>query len=238
MSARGRARTTGRAPGRAAALVALTWILALPPAAGQSADAPPASPAARPETAEPPGAAATRLRGMPVARPEDRLLPAECLYTNGTQHTLARPDLYAGLLKRYGEGWSHMHHYCNALRMNLEYHRSTTPPMRRRTLGQRMIGELDYVIRHSPPYFDLLPLVITRKIEYLDRMGRTSEAFETAMELSERFPDLSEGHARLAVMLRRAGRAAEAEAVIARARGLVANPAELDATVQRLAALQ
>jgi hypothetical protein len=39
------------------------------------------------------------------------------------------------------------------------------------------------------------------------------------------------------MMMRRAGRTAEADAVLTRARGVVANPAELDAAVQRLTAL-
>lgn len=210
-----------------------------PPGAPSAAPAPitAAPPTGRAEATDAADPASLRRRGMPIARPEDRLLPVECLYTNSTPHTLARPDLYGELLKRYGEGWSHMHHYCNALRLNLEYHRTVTSPTRRQAIANRMIGELDYVIRHSPPDFELLPMVLIRKIDYLSRLGRTRDALESTIELTERFPDLADGHARLAAMMRRAGRTADADAVIARARGLVASAAELEAAVQRYAAL-
>jgi len=236
---------------RAVAAAAAAWSLCLPWAGAQTPDTP--APTPTPQTATPPPSAATdpgraapaapadvtavQRRGMPITRAEDRLLPTECLYTNSTPHSLARPDLYAALVQRYGEGWTHMHHYCTALRLSLDYHRRGHSPQRRASIGNRMIGELDYVIRNSPPEFGLLPVVIARKIDYLTLMGRTREAFETAVELTERFPDLAEGHARLAMMMRRAGRTAEADAVLTRARGVVANPAELDAAVQRLTAL-
>lgn len=233
---------------RAAAAAAAVWSLTLPWAGAQTPDtattppgatAPPstAGDPGRGAPAVPPDAAAMQRRGMPIVRAEDRLLPTECLYTNSTAHSVARPDVYAALVQRYGEGWTHMHHYCTALRLTLEYHRRGHSPQRRATLGNRIIGELDYVIRNSPPDFELLPMVLTRKIESLTLLGRAREAFETAIELTERFPDLAEGHARVAAMMRRAGRAAEADAVLARARAMVANPAELDAAVQRLTAL-
>jgi hypothetical protein len=221
----------------------VAWLLVLPIAGAQTPDAPAAqAPVATPDERRmaPPQASdsvTAPRRGMPIPRPEDRLLPSECLYTNSTPHSLARPDIYAALVRRYGEGWTHMHHYCTALRLFLDYHRMGNSPQRRAGIANRMIGELDYVIRNSPPDFELLPMVITRRIEYLARVGRTREAFETAIELTERFPDLAEGHARLATMMRRAGRTADADAVLTRARGLVANPADLDAAVQRLAAL-
>jgi len=214
--------------------------------AGPASTAPSASPpgpSAPGASADTPGAAAAqdpagmRPRGKLPIRAEDRLLPQECLFTNGTAHTMARPDIYQSLLARYGEGWSHMHHYCNALRQSLEYNRHGTTPTRRKDLSRRMIAELDYVVRQSPPDFPLLPMVMLRRLDTLRLVGRSREAFDSTVEFVERFPDLAEGYARLAWELRRAGRAAEADAVLGRARGIVANPAELDAALQRLAAL-
>jgi hypothetical protein len=199
------------------------------PSPGATADAP-GTPAAQ----DPAG---MRPRGKLPIRAEDRLLPQECLFTNGTAHSMARPDIYRSLLARYGDGWSHMHHYCNALRQSLEYNRHGTTTTRRRDLARRMVVELDYVIRQSPPDFPLLPMVMLRRLDTLRLVGRSREAFDSTVEFVERFPDLAEGHARLAWELRRAGRAAEADAVLGRARGIVTNPAELDAALQRLAAL-
>lgn len=242
-----------------AAALALALLATTPPAAaasgsaadpGATATAPlPAGPAATAATAETPGAPGAP--GAPAAQPagnpppvgrlpiraEDRLLPQECLFTNGTAHSMARPDIYQSLLARYGDGWSHMHHYCNALRQSLEYNRHGTTPTRRKDLARRMIAEFDYVIRQSPPNFPLLPMVMLRRLDTLRTIGRAREAFESTVEFVERFPDLAEGHARLAWALRRAGRAAEADAVLGKARGIVTNPAELDAAMQRLAAL-
>lgn len=211
-----------------AAALALALLAPVPTTADT-----PAAPAA--PAAQPPGN--PRPVGRLPVRAEDRLLPQECLFTNGTAHTVARPDIYQSLLARYGDGWSHMHHYCNALRQSLEYNRHGTTPTRRKDLARRMISEFDYVIRQSPPDFPLLPMVMLRRLDTLRTVGRTREAFESTVEFVERFPDLAEGHARLAWALRRAGRAAEADAVLGRARGIVTNPAELDAAVQRLAAL-
>jgi hypothetical protein len=231
---------------RALAAAAAAWALSLPVARAQTADVPAAPPAetsapaangTRPASARTPDDDAARSRGMPILRAEDRLLPPECLYTNSTAFSRARPDLYEALVKRYGEGWTHMHHFCLALRLSLEYHRRGLTPQRRATLPTRIVAEFDYVIRNSPPDFELLPMVLSRKIDFLTMTGRTRDAFETAAELAERFPDLADGHARLAAMLRRAGRTAEADAVLARARSVVANPADLDAAMQRLMAL-
>jgi len=229
--------------------LALLLLLALPgprAAANDAAPAPAVAPAVPPDANAAPTAPAApgaqtpatpRPRGTLPIRAEDRLLPQECLFTNGTAHSMARPDIYQSLLVRYGEGWSHMHHYCNALRQWLEYNRHGTTQTRRRDLARRMMAELDYVIRLSPPDFVLLPMVMLRRLDTLRSTGRLREAFESTVEFVERFPDVAEGHARLAWELRRAGRTAEADAVLGRARGIVANPAELDAAMQRLAAL-
>jgi hypothetical protein len=222
-------------------LRAARWLLAAALAAPgvtlAAADTPASTPpvAADAPVTEAADPAAIRRRGTLPIRAEDRLLPQECLFTNGTAHSMARPDIYQSLLARYGDGWGHMHHYCNALRQFLEFNRHGTSPTRRTDLSRRMIAELDYVIRLSPPTFELLPMVMLRRLDILRRIGRTRDAFEGTVEFVDRFPDVAEGHARLALQLRRAGRTADADAVLGRARGLVADPAQLDAALQRLA---
>jgi hypothetical protein len=184
-----------------------------------------------------PPASGPAARVLPPVRPADRLVPKDCLYTNSTAHSVAQPEVYQSLVRRYGEGWTHMHHYCNALRQFIEYNRFGTSQPRRNELSWRIIGELDYVIRWSPTDFALLPMVMLKRVEYLMHFGRAREGIEGLADMIEMFPKQAEAHARLAWYLRRAGRQAEAEAVLSRAREMVADPAELDAAVQRLAGL-
>ena len=125
----------------------------------------------------------------------------------------------------------------DALRQFIEYNRFTTTPTRRKELSWRIILELDYVIRWSPADFPLMPMVMLKRADYLMHFGRSREAFEGLGDMLEMYPGNAEAHARLAWYLRRSGRQAEADQVLARARTLVRDPAELDAAVQRLAAV-
>lgn len=224
-----------------AAASALVLALAAGIAPGVQANGAPAASGAAPTAgaanlpvASSPGGATPRT--LPPVRPTDRLVPKDCLYTNSTAHSVAQPEIYESLVRRYGEGWTHMHHYCNALRQFIEYNRFGIGVHRRNELSSRIIGELDYVIRWAPTDFALLPMVMLKRVEYLMHFGRVREGFEGLNDMIEMFPKQAEAHARLAWYLRRAGRQSEADEVLGRARGLVADPAELDAAVQRLAA--
>ena len=227
-------------PSAAASALAL-MVAAAVPASALATGSPAASVTAQADgaTSAPvaPPASGPAPRVLPPVRPADRLVPMDCLYTNSTAHSVAQPEVYQSLVRRYGEGWTHMHHYCNALRQFIEYNRFGTPAPRRNELSWRIIGELDYVIRWSPTDFALLPMVMLKRVDYLMHFGRVREGIEGLNDMIEMFPKQAEAHARLAWYLRRAGRQAEAEAVLSRARGVVADTAELDAAVQRLAGL-
>lgn len=176
--------------------------------------------------------------GRPKITAEDRLLPRDCLYTNMTAHSAAEPEVYLALIKKYGQAWEHMHHYCNSMRLFIRYNQFGIPAYQKTELARRVINEVDYVIRNSPPDFSLMPMVLLKKAEYYMHFSQPTKAIEVVSNVVADYPELPEGYARLAYYFRRVGRTADADKVIEAGRARVPNKDELEAAIQRYASLK
>ena len=145
------------------------------------------------------------------SRPEEiTLLPPYCKYTQDGSSA----DAYKAYLTRYGPAWSHMHHYCYALREIGQADRSNTTPQGRRTLISSAIGNIDYVLKRSEVGFPFRPEMLSRKARLLMRTGDANKALETAQRLREEAPTEADGYIILADILTRGGRREEAQRVL------------------------
>lgn len=88
-----------------------------------------------------------------------------------------------------GEGWEHIHHYCQGLINNNHALFSNKKPYEKMDYLRAAIGEFDYMIANTSPKFVLLPEILTKKGENLIRLGRASEAFEPLRRAIELKPD-------------------------------------------------
>ena len=169
--------------------------------------------------------------GLATAQSPDRaeemaFLPPYCNYTQGYPGT-SRPGAYQAYMNRYGDAWSHMHHYCWALgeigradRMNLQ-------PHIRRGLISSAVGNIDYVLRRSEPGFPFRPEMLWRKARLLIRTGDAKRALETAQRLRDEAPSLADGYVIMAEILSKGGRLEEAQRVIADAEAQVTDKERL-----------
>lgn len=105
-------------------------------------------------------------------------LPEYCKYTQ-TFRGRVPGSMNAEEIERWermmGDTFIHMHHYCYGLMaVNFSVSHSNTPMDRRRYLNLS-INEFDYILRHAPPDFGLLPEILTRKGESLVQLDRPAE---------------------------------------------------------------
>jgi hypothetical protein len=103
-----------------------------------------------------------------------RMLPEFCKYAQDFRGKVpggnnpAEIQRWTDLL---GSTYLHIHHYCYGLVDTNRATRARSPQERMHLLGAS-IGEFDYVIRHAPQDFVLLPEILTKKGENLIRLGQ------------------------------------------------------------------
>jgi len=139
-------------------------------------------------------------------RPEERaLLPRYCNYVQGY---VAGPQAiaeYDRLVKVYGGGWTHMHHYCYALieiaRLDK---RSIARPAGYASPGGAL-DNIDYVLRNTEPGFTPRAEILARKARLQARYISVSDAFETADLLVQEWPQYPDGYVIQAELLLKAG---------------------------------
>ncbi len=140
--------------------------------------------------------------------PEERaLLSPWCNHTNGMPG-------YREMLSRYGQGWSHMHHYCYAEIDSLRLMQPGLNKPRGYASVRRAISNLDYVLRNTGPDFVFWSDVMILKTRILDRSGDLAQAVKTAQQLVSGAPKLADGYTLLAGLLLKAGKREEARTIL------------------------
>lgn len=114
-----------------------------------------------------------------VIQPEEwPFLPTWCRYTQDAGESISNPSIQAqGLISQLGkEGWSAIHHYCWGLvKVFRSYKIGITEEERHYWLSSA-IGEIDYVLRNSPPNFVLRPELLTKRGHILLMLEKYVEA--------------------------------------------------------------
>ncbi len=179
-------------------------------------------------------AAAARADMPPdITNEEVNLLPGWCRNTQNFARRYDTEPRYREMLARYGEGWSHMHHYCWAL---IDVMRLSRPPARGRRAGyvdaNRALQNIDYVVNQTRAPFPFRPEMLVQRTRVLARTGDLKRAIETANALASEWPTLPDGYVLLAELLQRVGRRQDAAAVLARGDGLVEDKARYSALRQ------
>lgn len=121
---------------------------------------------------------------------------------------------YREMLRRYGDGYRHIHHYCwaeiDAMRL---YKHDTDPGY---ASVSRAIGNLDYVLDKTTPSFAFWKDAMILKTRLLDQHHGTRNAIPLAEQLVQALPDFADGYVILARLLLKEQRRAEAAAVLER----------------------
>jgi tetratricopeptide (TPR) repeat protein len=165
-------------------------------------------------------------------------LPGYCKYTQTFRGRVPGSD-NAAEIERWtrvmGDTFIHMHHYCFGLMaVNSSVSLSNTPMDRRHYLSVS-INEFDYILRHAPLDFALLPEILTRKGEsliQLDRAGEGMLEFQRAIKIQANY---TPAYAAMSDFYKKAGQPAKAREWLEKglsaapnARALVRRLAELD----------
>jgi tetratricopeptide (TPR) repeat protein len=154
------------------------------------------------------------------------LLPPYCNYAQSFPGA-SQPAAYQAYLARYGNAWSHIHHYCYALQEIMQADRLNTSPQARRTLIRSALGNIDYVLQRSEPGFPFRPEMLSRKARLLMRTGDATKALESAQRLRDEAPTLADGYIIMADILTRGGRREDAERVLTDAEAQVVDKERL-----------
>ena len=169
---------------------------------------------------------------------EVAMLPRYCAYTQSFRDRVPggkNPDE----IKRWGsimgeETFHAMHHYCyGLLKTNRAVLLARNQQLRRFYL-QDSIGEFDYVIRHAPPDFVLLPEILTKKGENLIRLGQGPTGILELLRAIELKPDYWPPYAAMSDYYKGTGDLTKAREVLEK--GLSASP-DAKALKDRLAKL-
>ncbi len=148
---------------------------------------------------------------------EVAMLPTYCPYTQLFRERVPGgndPEQVQRWYATMGGTFHHMHHYCWGL-MHLNRARFLARDATVRKFNYASaISEFDYVLRHAPGDFVLLPEIITRRGEALLGLGRTAQAlaeFERVIELK---PDYWPAYAHISDHYRSSGDVAKARKVL------------------------
>lgn len=151
-----------------------------------------------------------------ITKTEIALLPAYCPDTNtfgyGGEYNPS-PNA-AKWVSMMGRGFWAMHHYCWALIRLTRAEKAGVPPVVQRGYRQAAIGDLYYVVEHSPPDFIMLPEIYTKIGEVqllLKQFPDARKSFELARSLKA---DYWPAYFHWADHLRRSGETAKARALV------------------------
>ncbi|MCL4743887.1 MAG: hypothetical protein KJZ83_00580 [Burkholderiaceae bacterium] len=159
----------------------------------------------------------------PNITPEERaLLPRWCAYVQGgggAQH----PEVYKAMINRYGDGWTHMHHYCYALVDNMRLDRYSVRNNPSYANWSRAIANIDYVLRSTDTArdFPFRQEALARKARLQMRFSDPAAALATAGQLMAEWPTIPDGYIMVADILLRAGKREQALAILAKGEAAV-----------------
>lgn len=164
---------------------------------------------------------------------EIALLPEYCGFASGFgPGTPEHPSPgQAAWIDKLGPAFWSMHHYCWALINASRSARAGLPLATRDQLLVRAIGDINHVLRNSPPSFVLAPEIYLRRGEYLERLQQLSAALESFSLARKAKPDYWPAYLRAASLHERLGSRALALAVLDE--GLSVTPGQQDLTTAR-----
>jgi tetratricopeptide (TPR) repeat protein len=152
-----------------------------------------------------------------ITQAEMALVPAYCKDANtfgygGTADNMSpNAPKWVALM---GTGFWAIHHYCWALITLMRVQKSSTPPVIKTGARREALGDLGYVIEHSPPDFIMLPEIFTKKgqIELnLDSPRDAEASFAKARALK---PDYWPAYFHWAEYLKASGHKAQAKVLV------------------------
>jgi len=162
-------------------------------------------------------------------------LPAYCRGTQVIRSISHDPVPIETYIKRYGQAYSHLHHYCWALNSENKAYTILDKQQRNSKLFYAL-GDIDYVIERSPPTFVLLPEIYTGKARILFKLDRAPEAVGTLYKALQLKPDYWPASIRLSDYYKKQGDIKNARTILEKAlektpksKALMKRIAELDA---------
>ena len=106
--------------------------------------------------------------------PEERaLLPSYC---DAVQEAPGHATGFAKWTAVYGAAFNSFHHYCWAFIYLMRADRHSTADLDRRQMLMNAYGDIQYVVRHTPPDHVLLPEMLTKQGMILRRQNKIREA--------------------------------------------------------------
>lgn len=121
-----------------------------------------------------------------------KLLPEWCISTRDGYYDEDGP-----WSEVFGEGWTHLHHYCRGMhKFNLGM-KNLRDPMLRRNYISDSIGEFSYVLTNTSSRFFLRPELLVRRGQAMMVLGRDVEAFQQFQEAISLREDYAPAYAML-----------------------------------------
>lgn len=148
-----------------------------------------------------------------ASAPRDVTPQERALLSPWCDHTIGKPG-YPAMLSRYGNGWSHMHHYCYAEIDAMRLNRNPRGKPRGYAHVPRALGNLNYVIERTTPEFAFWKDAVILKIRIIERHVDPAQAIELARQLVRELPELADGYTILAGLLLKTGKRSEALEVL------------------------
>lgn len=152
---------------------------------------------------------------------EIKALPKWCTYTLTFRGEADAELQYQALVQRYGEGWTHVHHYCWALGAMIRHNQPGIAAQEQTGLVREAIANIDYVLRHAPREFFLRREVSSRKARLLQISGSLPAALEQAKAVAQEWPDRADSHGLVAEILLTMNRRQDARKVLDAAKSVV-----------------
>jgi len=152
-----------------------------------------------------------------ITESEMALIPAYCRDANtfgygGTADTMSpnAPKWVAMM----GKGFWSIHHYCWALINLMRAQGPLVSPMVKQNAREGALGDLGYVIEHSPSDFVLLPEIFTKMGQLQLELKRPLEAGMSFSRARAQKPDYWPAYFHWAVYLQRAGQKGKARQLV------------------------
>lgn len=141
-------------------------------------------------------------------------LPKYCYGTQQIREISGDPIPIATYIKKYGDGYNHLHHYCWSL--NQEYQaQSMSDRAIARSWLESAIGGIDYVLRNNKDEkFIFLPEIYATKARILFQLEKKSDAVIALKKAIELRPAYTPAYARLSDYYAEIGETTEAVKIL------------------------
>ena len=154
-------------------------------------------------------------------REEDfTILPPFCRAKIAQQNNREIQEYY---IRRYGQNWGNMHHYCFGLKaLNLAY-RDFNNKAKREYFLKQAVNEFDYVLEHADQDFSLRPEVLIQRGRALTQSRNYDEAKESIEEALKTDPKSVDAWVALSDLYSMTGKNLEAIKVLEKAIEITGN---------------